>query len=89
MRLVIQEGLTDEENAKLHLVELESLNEERLKAQKNLECYQAHLSHSFNKRVQLRCFQVGDQVLAVRRPIITSHKSGDKFTLKWDGPYVV
>lgn len=37
----------------------------------------------------MRFFQVGDQVLAVRRPIITSYKSGGKFTSKWDGPYVV
>jgi len=28
-------------------------------------------------------------VLAVRRPIIVSHKTGSKFTSKWDGPYVI
>ncbi|KAF3632140.1 IAA-amino acid hydrolase ILR1-like 3 [Capsicum annuum] len=65
-----------EENVKLSLMELEALDEKRLEAQQNLKCYQARLSRSFNKRVRLRCFQVGDQVLAVRRPIITSHKSG-------------
>ncbi|PHT30066.1 Protein ROOT HAIR DEFECTIVE 3 -like protein 1 [Capsicum baccatum] len=54
LRLVIQEGLTNEENAKLHLAELEALNEKRLEAQQNLECYQDRLSHSFNKRVRLR-----------------------------------
>ena len=37
----------------------------------------------------MRCFQVGDQVLAVRTPIITSHKSGGKFTSNLDGSYVV
>ena len=26
---------------------------------------------------------------AIRRPIIISHKTRSKFTLKWDGPYVV
>ncbi|XP_015169040.1 uncharacterized protein [Solanum tuberosum] len=80
LRLAIQEGLTEEENARLRLVELETLDEKRLEAQQNLECYQAHLSRAFNKKVRLRCFQVGDQVLAVIRPIITSHKSGGKFT---------
>ena len=89
LRLAIQEGLTEEENARLRLAELEALDEKRLEAQQNLECYQARLSRAFNKKVRLRCFQVGDQVLAVRRPIITSHKSGGKFTSKWDGPYVV
>jgi len=28
-------------------------------------------------------------VLTVRRLIIVSHKSGTKFTSKWDGPYEV
>ena len=89
MRLALQEGLTDEENARLRLEELEALDEKRLEAQQSLECYQARLSRAFNKKVRPRSFQVGDQVLAVRRPIITSHKSGGKFTAKWDGPYVV
>ncbi|XP_069145970.1 uncharacterized protein [Solanum lycopersicum] len=89
LRQAIQEGLTEEENARLRLVELEALDEKRLEAQQNLECYQARLSRAFNKKVCLRCFQVGDQVLAVRRPIITSHKSWGKFTSKWDGPYVI
>ncbi|KAL6315846.1 hypothetical protein AAG906_008233 [Vitis piasezkii] len=44
---------------------------------------------AFNKKVRLRYFQVGDLVLAIRRPIITTHKTGSKFTSKWDGPYVV
>ncbi|XP_015075475.1 uncharacterized protein LOC107019515 [Solanum pennellii] len=89
LRLAIQEGLTEEENARLRLAESEALDEKRLEAQQNLECYQARVSRAFNKKVHLRCFQVGDKVLAVRRPIITSHKSGGKFTSKLDGPYVV
>ncbi|KAI4294760.1 hypothetical protein MLD38_040913 [Melastoma candidum] len=47
------------------------------------------MSKSFNKKVRPRSFQVGDLVLAVRRPIIITHKTGSKFTSKWDGPYVV
>ncbi|KAB2609177.1 S2-RNase [Pyrus ussuriensis x Pyrus communis] len=52
LRMAIQEGLTDEENAKLRLQELEALDERRLEAQQHLECYQArvqlhpHLAHS-------------------------------------------
>ncbi|XP_047252256.1 uncharacterized protein LOC124887117 [Capsicum annuum] len=89
LRLNIQEGLIDEENVELRLAELKALDEKRLEAKKNLECYQVQLSRSFNKKVRLRCFQVGDQVLTVRRPIITSHKSRGKFTPKWDGPYAI
>ena len=89
LRIAIQEGLTEDENHKLRIAELEALDEKRLQAQQKLECYQARLSRAFNKKVRPRSFQVGDQVLAVRRPIIVSHKSGSKFTSKWDGPYVV
>ena len=89
LRIAIQEGLTGEGNAKLKLQELEALDEKRLEAQQHLECYQAHLSSAFNKRVKPQSFQVGDLVLAIRRPIIITHCIGNKFTSKWDGPYVV
>ncbi|KAL0368459.1 UNVERIFIED_CONTAM: hypothetical protein Scaly_1064800 [Sesamum calycinum] len=89
LRIAIQEGLTEEENAQIRLEELEALDEKRLEAQQRLECYQARLSRAFNKKVRLRSFQVGDLVLAVRRPIITTHRTGNKFLPKWDGPYVV
>ncbi|KAL0293160.1 UNVERIFIED_CONTAM: hypothetical protein Sradi_6953500 [Sesamum radiatum] len=88
LRVAIQEGLTEEENARIRLEELEALDEKRLEAQQRLECYQARLSKAFNKKVRPRSFQVGDLVLAVRRPIITTHRTGNKFLSKWDGPYV-
>ncbi|XP_074313576.1 uncharacterized protein LOC141648758 [Silene latifolia] len=89
LRVVIQEELRSDDNDKLRLEELEALDEKRLQAQQKLQCYQGRLSRAFNKKVRPRSFQVGDLVLAVRRPIITSHKPKGKFTSKWDGPYVV
>ena len=89
LRIVIQEGLTVEDNARLHLEELEALDEKRLDAQQRLQCYQARLSKAFNKKVRIRSFQKGDLVLAVRRPIIITHRTKNKFISKWDGPYVV
>ncbi|KAM1223822.1 hypothetical protein FF1_042700 [Malus domestica] len=86
--MAIQEGLTDEENAKLRLQKLEALDEKILKAQQHFECYQARLSKAFNKKVLPRSFQMGDLVFSLRRPIITTHKTKSKFTSKWDGPYV-
>ncbi|KAL0313206.1 UNVERIFIED_CONTAM: hypothetical protein Sradi_5719900 [Sesamum radiatum] len=88
LRIAIQ-GLTEEENARIWLEELEALDEKRLEAQQKLECYQARLSKAFNKKVRPRSFQVSDLVLAVRRPIITTHRTENKFLSKWDGPYVV
>ncbi|XP_071926069.1 uncharacterized protein [Coffea arabica] len=89
LRIAIQEGLTEEENVRLRLEELEVLDEKRLEAQQNLECYQARLSRTFNKKVRRRSFQVGDMILAVRNSIVMTHRTKDNFVSKWDGPYVV
>ncbi|KAA0063076.1 uncharacterized protein E6C27_scaffold468G001940 [Cucumis melo var. makuwa] len=88
LRMAIQEGLTTKDNARLRLQELEALDEKRLEAQQALKCYQARMSKAFDKQVRPRSFQVGDLVLAVRRPIITTRHTGNKFTPKWDGPYI-
>ncbi|KAG9447595.1 hypothetical protein H6P81_013723 [Aristolochia fimbriata] len=89
LRVALREGLTEEENIRLCLQELESLDEKRLEAQQRLECYQARLTRAFNKKVKLRSFQKGDLVLAVRRPIMATSRDGGKFAPKWEGPFVV
>ncbi|XP_038885874.1 uncharacterized protein LOC120076180 [Benincasa hispida] len=82
LRMTVQKGLTTEDNAKLCLQELEADDENRLTAQRALECYQARMSKVFYKHVKPRSFQVDDLVLAVRRPIITARPTGNKFTPK-------
>ena len=47
------------------------------------------MSKAFDKYVKPQSFQVGELVLAVRRPIITRDIQENKFTLKWEGPYIV
>ncbi|XP_051130788.1 uncharacterized protein LOC127251219 [Andrographis paniculata] len=86
---LIEEELTTEENFRLRLGELEALDEKSLQAQQRLECYQARLSRAYNKKVKSRSFQIGDLVLAVRRPIVINFRSENKFLSKWDGPYIV
>ncbi|KAL0303460.1 UNVERIFIED_CONTAM: hypothetical protein Sradi_6214100 [Sesamum radiatum] len=76
LRIAIQEGLTAEDNARLRLEELEALDEKRLEAQQQLQCYQARMTRAFNKKVRPRSFQVGDLVLAVRRPITLTQRMG-------------
>ncbi|KAA0059013.1 uncharacterized protein E6C27_scaffold233G00330 [Cucumis melo var. makuwa] len=89
LRMAVQEGLTIDDNVKLRLQELEALDEERLEDQQALECYQTRMSKACDKHVKPRSFQVGDLVLTVRRLIITTRHMGNKFTPKWDGPYIV
>jgi len=37
----------------------------------------------------VRTFKKGDLVLAVRRPMVMTHKTKEKFQPKWEGPFVV
>jgi hypothetical protein len=89
LRIAIQEGLSNKDNVRPRLEELEALDEKFLEAQQRLECYQARLCRAFNKKVRPCSFQEGDFVLVVRRPIIMSKCMGSKFLSKWDGPYMV
>ncbi|XP_010327555.1 uncharacterized protein [Solanum lycopersicum] len=52
LRLAIKEGLTEEDNARPSLEDLEALDENRLESQQSLEFYQAHLSCAFNKKIE-------------------------------------
>ncbi|XP_070050685.1 uncharacterized protein [Nicotiana tomentosiformis] len=81
LRLTIQEGLSNEENARLHLEELEALDEKRLEAQQSLECYQARLHRSFNKRVRLRSFQVVTKFLWSKGLLLPLVNPGENFLL--------
>ena len=89
LRIAVQDGLTIEDNAKLRLQELEALDKKLLEAQQALECYQARMSKAFDKHVKPRSFQVIDLVLVIRRPITTTRHTGNKFTPKCDGPYII
>jgi hypothetical protein len=65
--------ITEAENDRLRIQELESLDEKRLQAQQRIELYQARISRAFNKKVKQRVFQKRDLVLAVRRPMVMTH----------------
>ena len=81
--------MTNEEKHQLRLQELEALNDKRLQAQQQIELYQARITRAFNKKVKERTFKKGDLVLAVRRPMVMTHKTKGKFQPKWEGPFVV
>ena len=79
LRVALTTKMTDEDNHWLHLQEHEALDEKRLQAQQRIELYQARISKAFNKKVKERIFQKRDSVLAVRRPMVMTHKSKGKF----------
>ena len=64
--VALETKITEGDNDRLHLQELEALDEKRLQAQQRIELCQARISKAFNKKVQERVFQTGDLVLAIR-----------------------
>jgi len=89
LQVALATKMTKKDNDRLHLQELEALDEKRLQAQQHIELYQARISKAFNKKVKQRVFQKGDLLLAVRRLMIMTHKTKGKFQPKWEGPFVI
>jgi len=65
------------------------LDDKCLQAQQQIELYQAQIFRAFNKKVKERTFKKSDLILAVRRPMVMTHKTKGKFQPKWEGLYVV
>ena len=74
--------MTNNEKHLLRLQELEVLNDKRLQAQQQIELYQARITRVFNKKVKKQTFKKGDFVLAVKRPMVITHKTKEKFQPK-------
>jgi len=89
LRVALATKMTERDNDRLRLQELEALDEKRLQVQQHIELYQARISKAFSKKVKERVFQKGDLVLAVRRSMIMTHKTKGKFQPKWERPFMV
>ena len=89
LNVALTTEMTNEEKHRLRLQELEVLDDKRPQAQQQIELYQARITRAFNKKVKERTFKKGDLVLAVRRPIVLTHKTKEKFQPEWKGPFIV
>jgi len=56
LRVALITKITSEDNDRLHLQELETLDEKWLQAQQHIKLYQARISKAFNKKVKQRVF---------------------------------
>ena len=56
LRIALVTKITEGDNDRLHLQELEVLDEKRLQAHLHIELYQAWISKAFNKKVKERVF---------------------------------
>ena len=74
--------MADEEKHQLCLQKLESLDDKRLQGQQQIELYHARICRAFNKKVRERIFKKGELVLVIRRPMVMTHKTKEKFQPK-------
>ncbi|XP_020258850.1 uncharacterized protein LOC109835279 [Asparagus officinalis] len=82
LRVTLAIRMTDEEQHRLRLQELEVLDDMRLQAQQQIELYHAQISKAYNKKVKEQIFKEDDLVLAVRRPMVMTYKTKGKFNSK-------
>ena len=52
LRIALATKMTEADNDRLRLQELEALDEKQLQAQQRIELYQARISRAFNKKVK-------------------------------------
>jgi len=55
------------------------LDDKRLQAQQQIEFYQARITRAFNKKVKKLTFKKGDLVSTVRKPMVMTNKTKEKF----------
>ena len=79
LRVALTAEITNEEKHLLRLQELEALDDKHLQAQQQIELYQARTTRAFNKKVKEQTFKKGDLILAVRRPMVMTHTTKEKF----------
>ena len=77
--------IMNEEKHRWRLQELEALDDKRLQAQQQIKLYQARIFRAFNKKVKEQTLKKNDLILAVRRPMVMTHKTKEKFQPKWEG----
>jgi len=65
------------------------LDDKRLQDQQQIELYQARIFSGFNKKVKGRTFKKGDLILAIKRPMVMTHKTKGKYQPKWEGPFMI
>jgi len=79
LRVALTTKMADKEKHQLRLQELEALDDKHLQAQQQIKLYQAWIFRAFNKKVKEWIFKKGDLVLAIRRPMVMTHKTKEKF----------
>ena len=89
MRVTRQNNLTPEQFSEAILMELEGVDEERLKALTNMLAQKIRISRLYNKRIRKKKFEVGELVWKVILPTGTKDREFGKWSPNWEGPFKV
>ena len=68
---------------------IDEVTDKRLKALKEIEKDKLRVVRSYNKKVKLKSFQVGDLVWKTILPLGTKSNKFGKWSLAWEGPYKI
>ena len=87
LRILAQAKLSEAEWIRQRHEQLNLVDEKRVKAICHGQAYQKRVAKSFNRKVKLRNFTVGD--LVVKKTLPNAPHPGGKFAPNYEGPYVV
>ncbi|XP_070009607.1 uncharacterized protein [Nicotiana sylvestris] len=87
LRIIAEAEIDDDEWVKTRLEQLSLIDEKRLAAVCHGQLYQKRMARAYNKKVCLRRFEVGQQVLKCILPHQAEAKG--KFAPNWQGSFIV
>ncbi|PHT43621.1 hypothetical protein CQW23_17646 [Capsicum baccatum] len=87
LRVIVETEIDDDEWVKTRLEHLSLIEEKRLMSMCHGQLYQMRMAQAYNKKVYPRNFDFGQLVLRRILPHLVEAKG--KFSLKWQGPFVV
>ena len=90
-RVVLEENQkgTNDTNDERRVADLEGLEEEREMAKRRSQRYQQRMAKAYAQIVHLKAFTEGQLVLRTVEHVRRNLPGPSKFSLKWEGPYII
>ncbi|XP_059626926.1 uncharacterized protein LOC132269687 [Cornus florida] len=89
MRFALQNNLTPAEYNESMLIELEDLDEVRLRALDHIQVQKRRVARAYNKCVRAKIFGEGDLVWKTVLPMGVNDRKYGKWSPNWEGPFMV
>ena len=88
LHIQLDEDMTENPRKESLLLQLDLLNEKRMKATKHTQVYRKRIARAYDKHVIKRRFKVGDLVLKCITPFQFPHIRG-KLRPNWEGLFII